>query len=663
MITYLLIILILPLIAYILLRFFEKSISKYGRWISTLSILLSLALSLSILLIIFTINEPDFKIETKWSWIKLGDLSFNIGFLFNNLSVILLVVIAIISSLVHIYSTEHSEIAEKTNSKYFSYISLFTFSAFGIILTNNLFMLFFLWLIASLCSYLLTLEKSNTGNVRQYFTLFFSDILLLIGILILFLHSKTLNFNEIFRAVQSGELTVGVRTTAGILIFLGVIGKSAQFPLHTWLSEAMTSHIPAKVVVHSTGIISLGIYLLIRIFPVFTQLCLTIMAYWGSITFFIAAVIAATQTDIKQILAYSAISHAGFMILGLGLGVYIPSFFYLIAFMVFNTLLLLNADSVIYSMRKIPLEKDFFSPDFQNIKQVGGLKKYLPINYWTSLIAAASISGLPLTFVFLNKNSILSYTIAASNINPVYNLLILFSFITSGLTSFYIFRLFFNIYHGKPIIKNLEKHISKPKNSATLSLILLAILCIYAIYTIPNFNPIIGDGWLKYLVQQPNSNVELYSENLGRYYLTAIISTCITLIGFLLAWLIYIRKLISIKNIAENKLSKVLYNRLYIEKVYENYLFIPIIRISKHFSDFDSSTLSNFYDLLINNTYKFISYLSRSNDIIIEKTNYKLSQAGKLYSTIVQKIQSGYYKSLIIFIFIIIIILIVLSLI
>ncbi len=663
MITCLIIILILPLIAFILLRFFEKNISKYGCWISTLSTLLSLALSLSILLIIFTINEPDFRIETKWSWIKLGDLSFNIGFLFNNLSAILLVVIAIISSLVHIYSTEHSEIAEKTNSKYFSYISLFTFSAFGIILTNNLFMLFFLWIIASLCSFLLTSEKSNIGNIRQYFTLFFGDILLLIGILILFIHSKTSNFNEIFRMVQSEELTVGVRTTAGILIFLGIVGKSAQLPLHTWLSEAMTSHISARVIVHSTGMISLGIYLLIRIFPVFTQPCLTIMAYWGSITALIAAIIAATQTDIKQVLAYSAISHAGFVILGLGLGAYIPSFFYLIAFMFFNTLLLLNVDSVICSMRKIPLEKDFFTSNFQNIKQLGGLRKYLPINYWTSLIAAAAVSGLPITFVFLSKNSILSFTIAASNINPVHYLLVLFSFTTSGLTALYISRLFFNIYHGTPTLTNLEKHISKPKNSVTLPLILLAILCLYIIYTIPNFNPIVENGWLRNLVQQPNSNVELHSKILSRYKLAAIISTSITLIGFLLAWLIYIRKLISTKSIAEKKLFKVLYNRFYIEKLYESYLFTPISKTSKHFSDFDSSTLSNFFNLLIKNSYKFMSHLSRSNDIIIEKTTNKLSQAGKLYGTTIQKIQNGNYKSLIIFIFIIIIILIVLSLI
>ncbi|MCK4447477.1 MAG: hypothetical protein KAW56_10400, partial [Candidatus Marinimicrobia bacterium] len=238
MITYLIIILILPLIAFILLRFFGKYLSKYSSWISTFSILISLALSLSILIMVFAINDPGFEIEIKWSWITLGNLSFNIGFLFNNLSAILLVVIATISSLVHIYSNEQLEITEKTNSKYFSYISVFTFSAFGIILTNNLFMLFSLWIIASLCSYLLTSDKSNISNVRQYFTLFFSDILLLIGILILFIHSKTLNFNEIFRMVQSGELTLGVRTTAGILIFLGVIGKSAQFPLHTWLSEA-----------------------------------------------------------------------------------------------------------------------------------------------------------------------------------------------------------------------------------------------------------------------------------------------------------------------------------------------------------------------------------------------------------------------------------------
>ena len=665
MITYLIIILILPLIAFILLRLFGKYLSKYSSWISTFSILLSLALSLSILIMVFAINDSDFEIEIKWSWITLGNLSFNIGFLFNNLSAILLVVTATISSLVHIYTNEQLEIIEKANSKYFSYISAFTFSAFGIILTNNLFMLFFLWIIASLCSYQLTSEKSNISNVRQYFTLFFSDILLLIGILILFIHSKTLNFNEIFRMVQSGELTVGVRTTAGILIFLGVIGKSAQFPLHTWLSEAMTSHISAKVVVHSTGMISLGIYILIKVFPVFSQPCLTIMAYWGSITSLVAATIATTQTDIKQVFTYSAISHAGFMILGLGLGAYIPSFFYLIAFMFFNTLLLINADSVISSMRKVPLEAYFFTPDFQNIKQLGGLKKYLPINYWTFLIATAAISGLPLTFLFLSKNSILLYSIAASNINPAHYLLILLSFMTSGFTAFYIFRLFFNIFHGKPKLTNLESYISKPKNGATLPLILLSFLCLFIIYNLPNFNPIVGNGWLKNLVQQPNSNVELYSENLSKYNIVAIISTSITLVGLMFAWLIYVRKLISTKYIIEKKspIFRLFYNRFYTEELLENYLLKPIYKTSNCFSNFDLSSLNKSFNLFIKNTYKIIVRISRSNEIIIDKTTNKISQAGKLYGTTLQKIQNGNYNALIILIFIVIIILIVLSII
>jgi NADH-quinone oxidoreductase subunit L len=443
------------------------------------------------------LSKGEYKFTFEWFSLGAGDTVFTAGFTIDALSALMLVVVNLISAVVHLFSVKYME-GDAKYGTYFAYLGLFTFSMLGIVITNNLLLMYVFWELVGLSSYLLIgfwyENKAPQEAAKKAFIVNrIGDVGFLTGIMIVFLFIGQFGFTEIFDGVQAGKLSGGWLTAAGILIFCGAVGKSAQFPLHVWLPDAMEGPTPVSALIHAATMVAAGVYLVARVFIMFSADALTVITYIGAITAFISATIALTQDDIKKILAYSTVSQLGYMIMALGIGAYSYGVFHLVTHAFFKACLFLGAGSVIYAMHHV-----------QNISEMGGLRKKMPLTFITFLVSTISISGIPLTSGFLSKDSILAATIAFGNVNGGINYIIpVIAFLVAGLTAFYMFRLVIKTFFGEP--KNKEKfaHCKESPLAMTLPLIILAVLSIFIFYS---FNPIdAGSGWFLNTVQNPES--------------------------------------------------------------------------------------------------------------------------------------------------------------
>lgn len=646
MISYVVIILFLPAIAFLLQLFFRKRFLAGKGWISTTAIMLSLALTMAIFGMIFVISDTNFEIEKNWLWIKIGDLNISFGFLIDNISAMLLFVVALIGSLIHVYSTEYVKnpaggLYSKT-ARYFGILSLFTFSIYGIIVSNNFFMLFLFWELASISSFLMIRYNFENGSVcnganRMLIINLIGDLMLLVGILLLYNQFGSFNFKDIFSGIDTQQLEDGYITFAGISIFFGVIAKSALFPLHVWLSDAMDAPIPVNAFMHATSLISAGIYLIIRVFPIFTPTTLLVMAYIGGFTALFAATIAATQTDIKQILAYSTVSQSGFMVLSLGIGAISVAFFHMITFILINALLFLSTGNIMRAMHTAFCGSDNRAIDFRDVRNLGGLKKYLPVTYWTFLICVAAYSGIPLTSGFLSKNLVLASGLSFVIANKYNWLLLFFGFMAFGYMVFNIFRLFFLTFHGRLSCPDRKESIHEPESAMTFPVIILSLLSLFVIYTFPHLNPIRFDGWIKNLIFQADISFGNY------YYLTAIISAILILTAILLAWLLYVKKLISAEHIS--KKFKVLYqllnNKYYFDKIYSVCVTKPFGKVTQSVDWFDHYCIGGLSSSLAKVFLFFSSLVNHFECTILNGTGSRVRKVVKFLNRVVKKLQKS----------------------
>ena len=582
--------LLLPLAAFAVMIFTGKRLPRQGDWLSTSAIAAALILAGTVLYGKLTLYHGD-TLALNFTWIDfhdvpgIGPLRIVLGVAVDNLTAIMLVVVTLISTLVHLFSIGYMR-GDIRYSRYFAYLGLFSFSMLVIVLANNLFLLYVGWELVGICSYLLIghwYEKKSASNaaIKAFVVNRIGDFGFFVGIAILFMTFHTFSLSEIFEGIRGGHLPFGSDwwlTASGILIFCGAVGKSAQFPLHVWLPDAMEGPTPVSALIHAATMVAAGVYLVARLFPIMTADALLVITYIGAITAFIAATIAIAQNDIKKVLAYSTISQLGYMIMALGVGAYTAGFFHLVTHAMFKAGLFLGSGSVIHAMHNALHHAEDHDTDAQDIRNMGGLRAKMPVTFWTFVVYTLAISGVPFTSGFMSKDEILAGTLAFGSLTGHF-IVPLTGFLVAGLTAFYMFRLVILTFLGEHRDAERIAHVHESGLVMTLPLVVLAALSVFIFYSV---NPFDGaSGWIAHAVERPESAVPVrlaapsagaFEEVLARVNLTAmLLSLSVAGLGILAAFATYYWKKISADAFARAlaPVHTFLVNKWYFDELYQ----------------------------------------------------------------------------------------------
>jgi NADH-quinone oxidoreductase subunit L len=377
--------------------------------------------------------------ELTTNWLSIGNLNVDFGLKLDRLSLMMMLIVTGVGGAIHIYSYGYMD-ADRSKARFFAFMSLFTFSMLGIVLANNFIELFIFWELVGVSSYLLIgfwFEKPSAADAakKAFFTNRLGDFGFLLGILVVWATLGSLNFGALQQTVAANPVALGtIASAAGLLIFCGAMGKSAQFPLHVWLPDAMEGPTPVSALIHAATMVAAGVYMLCRIIFLLDATALQVIAYIGGFTALLAALIAVQQNDIKRILAYSTLSQLGYMVMAVGLAGPTPAMFHLTTHAFFKALLFLAAGSVIHALH-----------EEQDIWKMGGLRDKMGITFWTFLIGTLALSGVPPFSGFYSKDSILGQALDQKNY-----LLFAVGVGVAGLTTFYMFRLFYVAFVGTP---------------------------------------------------------------------------------------------------------------------------------------------------------------------------------------------------------------------
>ena len=592
-VNYSLFILFLPLLGFLIQIFFGKKLPRQGDWVSIIAIMLSLVLAIVMFVSMLAGYNPDFKEETSFTWLDMGAFKIRLGFLIDNLTIVMLLVVTLISTCTHIFSTEYLK-GDIRYSRYFAYLGLFTFSMNGIVLANNLISMYMFWELVGVSSYLLIghwFEKDSAADAskKAFLTNRVGDIGFFIGIMLIYNAVGSFAFNDIFNGVASEMIAGTTLTLAGVGLFMGAMGKSSQFPLHIWLPDAMEGPTPVSALMHAATMVAAGVYLSVRIFPILTPDALLVVAYVGGFTALFAASIAITQRDIKKVLAYSTVSQLGYMILAVGTGVYTAAFFHLLTHAMFKANLFYGSGSVIHSMHHALHEKHDHQTDPQDMMNMGGFRKKMPITHWSMLFSTMAIAGVPLFSGFLSKDAILAGTLSFAQHHPQHFLLPFFGFGAAMMTAFYMFRMMFLTFYGKPQLPELIDDIHESPKVMSGPLVLLGGLSFFIWYTLPYFNPMSSHGWFTDLVIPrdavvPGNLTALVIEEGAHHahHMAMYISIAVATLGILLSWIFYIRKSLSAETWA-NRLGFLYHwsqNKFYFDENYNRYIYQPALRLA-----------------------------------------------------------------------------------
>jgi len=477
--------------------------------------LASVSLSLVLSLYLFSQLWNTAPVHQQFSWFLIGTVQFYAGVLLNNLSVLMMVMVSGISVLVHIYSREYMK-NDPNISRYWAYLGLFCFSMLGLTISDSLLLIYIFWELVGFSSYLLigfwySKHTASQAAKKAFIMNRIGDLGFLTGILIIYTQFQTLDLHSLFgdggligTSSIDGDLWISGSqqmpviwlSIAGFAFFLGAMAKSAQFPLHTWLPDAMEGPTSVSSLIHAATMVAAGVFLIARIYPVFDPLILDLMVWIGAFTAFMAASIALTQNDIKRILAYSTISQLGFMVMAIGIGAYSESIFHLTTHAFFKCLLFLAAGSVIHQLHHY-CEKNGHDFDCQDIRLMGGLRKRMPFAFWGMCIASAALVGLPLTSGFLSKDSILirAFEWGAAR-EGVFVVLPWVMVLTSWLTAFYIFRLIFKVFLGESREIKMDRLVQINDSPAQMTsvLVILSFFCTFIVF---DSNPVsFESSWL-----------------------------------------------------------------------------------------------------------------------------------------------------------------------
>jgi NADH-quinone oxidoreductase subunit L len=452
-------ILFLPLLSVVVITLFTLR----SKAVSSLISIGAVAAGFVLTCLFVNANGIHYSGETSVNWLTIGGLNVDFGLKLDALSMMMLFVVTGVGGLIHIYSYSYMD-EDAGKARFFAFLSLFTFSMLGIVLANNFLMMFIFWELVGVSSYLLIgfwFEKPSAGDAakKAFITNRLGDFGFLAGILMVWGLLGSLNFSALQNSMISNPLALGASATiAGLLIFCGTAGKSAQFPLHVWLPDAMEGPTPVSALIHAATMVAAGVYMLCRTLFLYNADALHVIAYIGGFTALLAALMAVQQNDIKRIIAYSTLSQLGYMVMAVGLSGPTAAMFHLTTHAFFKALLFLAAGSVIIGMHHE-----------QDIWQMGGLKKKMPVTFWTFTIGALALSGIPPFAGFYSKDSIFAQCLEQKNY-----LLFAVAVFVAGLTAFYTFRLFFVVFFGKEKSDH-AKHAHESPLIITAPLVILAI--------------------------------------------------------------------------------------------------------------------------------------------------------------------------------------------
>ncbi len=473
-------IIFLPLIGSII-GYLGKSIAKFFSEIFT-SLLVTVSAILSIIVFLKGIQNDHYVNYKIFEWVSSGKFVANWSINIDPLSSIMLVVVTFISALVHIYSIGYMS-NDPHKPRFMSYLSLFTFSMLVLVVSDNFLQLFFGWEGVGLCSYLLIgfwykKESANDAAIKAFIVNRIGDFGLAVGIFLIFFFFGTINFEEVFlttnQFVEKKLLFFGFEfnliTLICLFLFIGAMGKSAQFLLHTWLPDAMEGPTPVSALIHAATMVTAGVFLVVRCSPLFeySQVALNLVTIVGMITAIFAASVALVQNDIKKIVAYSTCSQLGYMFFAAGVGAYHVAMFHLFTHAFFKALLFLGSGSVIHAFQ-----------DEQDIRYMGGVRKKLPYTYVFMLIGTLALTGFPFLSGFYSKDAIIEFAYLKNSVLGNYAAVI--GILTAVLTSIYSWRLFFKTFHGP--YNNKKIPINKTHESPLIMLAPLVFLSIGAIFS------------------------------------------------------------------------------------------------------------------------------------------------------------------------------------
>ena len=563
-------IVLLPLIGFLINGLFGKNLPKIvvGS-LATAAVFASFCIAVSLFLN-FDSESPAVVVKA-FEWFRVNGVQINFGFQIDQLSLMMIMIITGIGSLIHLYSIGYMS-HDKGFYKFFTYLNLFIFSMLLLVMGSNYMILFIGWEGVGLCSYLLigfwyTNEEYGKAARKAFIMNRIGDLGLLIGIFMIASQTNSVDYISVAQNASKFELdgTIIIFITASL--FIGAVGKSAQVPLYTWLPDAMAGPTPVSALIHAATMVTAGIYLVVRSNFLFT-LAPTVQGgilLIGFLTAALAGFYALRQNDIKKVLAYSTVSQLGFMFIALGLGAYSTAMFHVMTHAFFKALLFLGAGSVIHAMS-----------NEQDMRFMGGLKKYIPITHITFLIGTLAISGFPLLSGMISKDEIL---VAAFAKNPIYWVML---FILAATTAAYMFRLYYLTFHGEFRGTEEQKHhLHESPMNMTLPLIVLAILSVIGGFiNLPHF---IGHGhyaklmeWLK-PVLTPESFKQMEMTLSGVDFNTEMILLGATIIMFFTVWFIVKNMYVNKKKMALAEEEYTGWEKLSAKKLYVDELYNALI--------------------------------------------------------------------------------------
>ena len=488
-----LIIALAPLVGAIFAGFLGSLLGRMATNVVTiLGVLISTVLSMYVFNY-HVLEGGDAFNENIYTWMQIGNLNISVGFLIDNLTSVMLVIVSFVSLMVHIYTIGYMH-DDPGYTKFFSYISLFTFSMFILVMSNNFMQLFFGWEAVGLVSYLLIgfwhhKESAVEANFKAFLVNRVGDFGFLLGIALVLMYFGSLDYAEVFASLNNvtGVTMLdgaSVITVICVLLFIGAMGKSAQVPLHVWLPGSMEGPTPISALIHAATMVTAGIFMVSRMSPMFelSETALIVVMVVGAITALFMGLLGIVQNDIKKVVAYSTLSQLGYMTVALGVSAYSAAIFHLMTHAFFKALLFLAAGSVIVALHHQ-----------QDIRKMGGLRKKMPITYWTALIGTLALIGFPGFAGFYSKDMIIE-AVHFSSLpfsDWVYVAVIAGVFITA----FYSLRMFFLVFHGESRMdEHTSSHVKESSMSITLPLIALAIPSLAIGYF--TIDPMLFNGWL-----------------------------------------------------------------------------------------------------------------------------------------------------------------------
>ena len=568
-----------PFLGFLINVFFGKSLGKtVSGIIGTASVVISF------LITIFFFNQITSTGKaiqvTLFDWIQISNLHINLGFLLDQLSVLWLLFVTGIGSLIHLYSISYMHDDENMH-KFFAYLNLFIFFMITLVIGSNLLVLFIGWEGVGLCSYLLIgfwhkNQDYNDAAKKAFIMNRIGDLGLLIGMFIIGSMFSTLDYATLKTAIAGAtNLNLPLLSLAALCLFIGACGKSAQIPLYTWLPDAMAGPTPVSALIHAATMVTAGIFMVTRLNFVFDLApgVQTIIAIVGAVTSLVAATIGLVQTDIKKVLAYSTVSQLGLMFLALGFGAYEVAVFHVITHAFFKACLFLGSGSVIHGLH-----------GEQDMRKMGGLRKAMPITFWTMLISSLAISGVPLFSGFFSKDEILMTAFHHSI--PLY----VIGSIASIMTAFYMFRLmfltFFKDFRGT---EEQKHHLHESDGLITFPLMILALLATFGgLISLP------GNSWLNEYMAPLFTKVGGEEHHLGTTEYTLMgVAVLGGLIGIFIAYIKYFKQ-DNVPQADENitGVTKVLYNKYYVDELYDAIFVRSINALSRFFRDYVETGLS-----------------------------------------------------------------------